>query len=243
MKSSTSTELTVAIYDPFFIPKPKDVALPSDFWIFAPCGPELSDTQEKTNAMKRLKRKIYTQGAKKAMITTVSSDWNQKIKSMAVWDIDDDSIASLLSEFGQSQAFRISDDKLSLIQLKPPKISELGTFSSRKRRNADRPNHRIYVFRLRDEVLKDKKFRKANPDYVKGKPCYYVGMTSKTPEARFAQHQSDHRASTRWGKKYGLHLARRKFEHIPLLSKSDAEIMEANHAEYLRSKGYGVWQK
>jgi hypothetical protein len=41
---------------------------------------------------------------------------------------------------------------------------------------------------------------------------------------------------------YGLHLARKKFEAIPLLSLSDAQAMEAEHADYLRSRGYAVWQ-
>ena len=44
--------------------------------------------------------------------------------------------------------------------------------------------HNIYVIELDKEVLKKKKFREANPDYVNGSPCVYVEMKSKSPEER-----------------------------------------------------------
>ena len=50
--------------------------------------------------------------------------------------------------------------------------------------------HNIYVIELSQEVLTNKKFREANPDYISGKPLAYVGMTSRTPEARFEQHKT-----------------------------------------------------
>ena len=53
--------------------------------------------------------------------------------------------------------------------------------------------HNIYVIELDKEVLEKKKFRDANPDYKEGKPCVYVGMTSKTPEERFQLHKEGYR--------------------------------------------------
>ena len=47
----------------------------------------------------------------------------------------------------------------------------------------------IYVIELKKEVLKHRKFKEANPNYIPGKPCVYVGYTSKTPEERYQQHQ------------------------------------------------------
>ena len=47
----------------------------------------------------------------------------------------------------------------------------------------------LYVIRLDEAVLEDSKFRKENPGYVPGRPCAYVGVTSRTPEERFAQHK------------------------------------------------------
>lgn len=83
------------------------------------------------------------------------------------------------------------------------------------------------MVRLNDSVLKVKPLE-ANPNHKPGKPCYYVGMTSLSPEERV--------------KYYGLHLARKKFESIPPLSLSDAIAMEVEYADYLRSRGYAVWQ-
>jgi hypothetical protein len=37
--------------------------------------------------------------------------------------------------------------------------------------------HHVYVIELDKDVLCESKFKKANPDYMIGKPCVYVGMT------------------------------------------------------------------
>ena len=43
-------------------------------------------------------------------------------------------------------------------------------------------NKNVYVIELELKVLEHKKFRDANPAYVDGKKCFYVGMTGRTPE-------------------------------------------------------------
>lgn len=40
----------------------------------------------------------------------------------------------------------------------------------------------VYVIGLKPEVLQNRRFRDANPDYEDGQPCYYVGYSSKEPE-------------------------------------------------------------
>ena len=67
-------------------------------------------------------------------------------------------------------------------------------------------------------------------------------MTGLTAEERFAQHKAGYKAC-KLVEKYGRRLAREKYEHIPLLSFSDAQAKEVAHAEDLRSQGYAVWQK
>ena len=42
----------------------------------------------------------------------------------------------------------------------------------------------LYLIRLDDTVLQLRKFREENPDYRPGKPCLYVGVTSRNPEVR-----------------------------------------------------------
>lgn len=39
--------------------------------------------------------------------------------------------------------------------------------------------HFVSVIELDKDVLYESKFKKANPDYLAGKPCVYVGMTGR----------------------------------------------------------------
>ena len=42
--------------------------------------------------------------------------------------------------------------------------------------------HNVYVVELSKEVLHEKKFMNANPGYITGMPCVYVGMTGLDPD-------------------------------------------------------------
>jgi len=66
-------------------------------------------------------------------------------------------------------------------------------------------------------------------------------MTGLTPDERFANHKSGYKCCS-LVRDHGLHLARKKFASIPLLSRADAELKEREYAEELRLAGYGVWQ-
>ncbi len=48
----------------------------------------------------------------------------------------------------------------------------------------------VYVIKLDPAVLAHRKFRDDNPNYQAGKECYYVGMTSSTPEERYKPHKA-----------------------------------------------------
>lgn len=66
---------------------------------------------------------------------------------------------------------------------------------------------RVYVIRLKQSVWeKSRKYRKANPQYVEGKPHVYVGSTAKTPEERFEAHMAGGRPSSRLVKRFGKKL-------------------------------------
>ena len=74
-------------------------------------------------------------------------------------------------------------------------------------------NSSVYVISLNLDVMKDKRFREANPSYIEGKPCVYVGMTGRTPDERFQQHMNGYKSS-RYPKRYGNYLRRKLFEHF-----------------------------
>lgn len=104
-----------------------------------------------------------------------------------------------------------------------------------------RNHHRVYVIELSNDVLHEGRFRKANPDYVAGKRCLYVGMTGLDPDVRFDKHKAGIQ-SNRFVMKYGLRLLPELYELYGLLSYEDAGALEVELAIDFREAGYGVWQ-
>lgn len=104
-----------------------------------------------------------------------------------------------------------------------------------------KPRHSVYVVRLDDAVLEDRKFRDANPDRVGGKPCVYVGMTGLTPDQRFANHKAGIQ-SNKYVQRYGKHLIRPLYRHLNPMPYGQAVEWEVKLAESLRRRGYAVWQ-
>jgi hypothetical protein len=99
----------------------------------------------------------------------------------------------------------------------------------------------VYVIRLDAAVLKNRRFRGANPGYVKGSPCVYVGATGLTPEKRFANHKSGHKAN--WhAQRYGQGLVPDLFAHLNPMTHQRALATEIALAEELRKEGFAVWQ-
>ena len=99
----------------------------------------------------------------------------------------------------------------------------------------------VYVIRLNAAVVKNRPFRAANPGYVKGSPCVYVGATGLSPEERFANHKAGHKANW-YAQTYGEALVPDVFLHLNPMTYQRALATEIALAEELRKEGYGVWQ-
>jgi hypothetical protein len=104
-----------------------------------------------------------------------------------------------------------------------------------------RAHYHVYVVELSKEVLKETRFRKANPQYVAGRPCVYVGMTGLDPDVRFDKHKAGIQ-SNRFVQQFGLHLLPHLYEPYNPMSYDAARDMEVEVAIDLREAGYGVWQ-
>ena len=104
-----------------------------------------------------------------------------------------------------------------------------------------RSHYHVYVIELSKDVLCESRFRKANPDYVAGKPCVYVGMTGLDPDVRFDKHKAGIQ-SNRYVQQFGLHLMPYLCEAYNPMSYDAAREMEVEVAIDLRESGYGVWQ-
>ncbi len=105
------------------------------------------------------------------------------------------------------------------------------------------PEYSLYVIKLKKSVLQRTKFRNENPGYVGGKPCVYVGHSTKEPGERFRQHMEGGTLASPWVTRYGRRLMEWAFCDLPPLdSREDAEQAEAEYAQELRSRGWGVWQ-
>ena len=99
----------------------------------------------------------------------------------------------------------------------------------------------MYVVELAREVMFEPRFAKANPDYVPGKPCVYVGMTGLNPDERFDKHKAGIKAN-RFVRDYGLRLLPALYEAFNPMPYEGAREMEVELAIGLREEGYGVWQ-
>ena len=100
----------------------------------------------------------------------------------------------------------------------------------------------VYVIKLDPEVQKSGRFRKANPGMDRAFPCFYVGQTTKSPEARFRQHLKGGRLSNSFVRRYGRRLLPelyRKYNPIP--TRKDALDLEKYLSGKLRAAGHGVW--
>ena len=108
-------------------------------------------------------------------------------------------------------------------------------------RAARRDHYHVYVVELRPDVLAEGRFRRANPAYVAGRPCVYVGMTGLDPDQRFDKHMAGIQAN-RYVLRYGLRLLPHLYECYNPMPYEGARDMEVELAIGLREAGYGVWQ-
>ena len=104
-----------------------------------------------------------------------------------------------------------------------------------------KPHHNVYVVELSMAVLRERKFRRCNPNYIEGKPCVYVGMTGLDPDVRFDKHKAGIQAN-RFVQQYGLRLLPDLYEGFNPMSYQDAVDREIEVGIDLRSAGFGVWQ-
>jgi hypothetical protein len=104
-----------------------------------------------------------------------------------------------------------------------------------------RDHYHVYVIELSKDVLYEGRFKKANPGYVSGKPCVYVGMTGLDPDVRFDKHKAGIQ-SNRFVKQFGLRLLPELYELYNPMSYDGARDLEVELAIDFREAGYGVWQ-
>jgi hypothetical protein len=102
-------------------------------------------------------------------------------------------------------------------------------------------HYSVYVVELSLDVLLEGRFRKANPGYLQGKPCVYVGMTGLDPDVRFDKHKAGIQAN-RYVQRFGLRLLPRLYEVYNPMPYEGAREMEVELAIGLREEGLGVWQ-
>jgi hypothetical protein len=102
-------------------------------------------------------------------------------------------------------------------------------------------HYHVYVVELSKDVLLEGRFRKANPGYVVGRPCVYVGMTGLDPDTRFDKHMAGIQ-SNRYVRRFGLRLRPDLYEAYNPMPYDAARDMEVELAIGLRDAGYGVWQ-
>lgn len=101
--------------------------------------------------------------------------------------------------------------------------------------------YHVYVIELAPEVWDIGRFRRANPDYLMGKPFVYVGMTGLDPDQRFDKHKAGIQ-SNRYVRDFGLRLLPGLYAMYNPMPYEGAREMEVELGIGLREAGYGVWQ-
>ena len=106
---------------------------------------------------------------------------------------------------------------------------------------ARRHHHNVYVVELSYDVMYEARFKKSNPDYIRGMPCVYVGMTGLSPDLRFDKHKAGIQAN-KYVQQFGLRLMPELYDMYNPMPYHGAAEMEVELAIALREAGYGVWQ-
>jgi hypothetical protein len=110
--------------------------------------------------------------------------------------------------------------------------------AARASRRKQRRN--LYVITLHPDVLTLEEFRTANPAYVAGMPCVYVGLTIHAPGDRYEQHKSGYRSS-KYPRRFGVELALELMDGFDDTALDDP-AREVALADWLRAQGCAVWQ-
>src|SRR5437660_12702356 len=88
-----------------------------------------------------------------------------------------------------------------------------------------RYHYYVYVIELSKDALYEARFRKANPDYVAGKQCVYVGMTGLNPDVRFDKHMAGIQAN-KFVQRFALRLLNELYDAYNRMAYDDARAME-----------------
>jgi hypothetical protein len=108
--------------------------------------------------------------------------------------------------------------------------------------NWQHSHHNLYVVELEPRIFeKERRFSEANPHWLPGKLCVYVGMTGLTPEERLKKHLQGEKGA-RFVHKYSQRHLPDLYRHFNPLPHDLACVMEPELARQLREQGYGVWQ-
>ena len=102
-------------------------------------------------------------------------------------------------------------------------------------------HYHVYVVELSDQIWNNARFRKANPDYLLGKPFVYVGMTGLDPDTRFDKHKAGVQSNA-YVRRFGLRLLPALYAMYNPMPYEGARDMEVELGIALREAGYGVWQ-
>ena len=118
---------------------------------------------------------------------------------------------------------------------------QIAAWTRKAREAAKKRNKRnLYVITLHPQVLTCRDFRNANPAYIEGMPCVYVGITIHDPGDRYRQHKSGYKCC-KYARKFGVELALDLIDGFDEAGLSD-EQRERALAAWLRGQGYAVWQ-
>ena len=95
--------------------------------------------------------------------------------------------------------------------------------------NWQNAHHNLYVIELRPEIFeKERRFVQANPGWLPGKLCVYVGMTGLSPEERFKKHLQGEKDAW-FVRRYGQRLLPELYRHFNPMPYDLARVMRKRY--------------
>lgn len=168
----------------------------------------LSDSQIKFSKVWRFSNRVYTEDQLKKFSLQQDLEKDDRDYELLFEEngISEYSMKFYASKYTESL---MCDNKIDAVLAREAEVHRLlGKQSGSVTIQKLERNHRVYAFRMLEEVMGEGKFRDANPELERFEDLIYVGMTSKSREERHFQHinapEDGRDLGAKYMRKYGV---------------------------------------
>ena len=215
----------------------------------------LSDSQIQFSKVWRFSNRVYTEDQLKKF--SLQQDLEKDDRDYELL-FEENGISAYTMKFYASKYTEslMCDNKIDAVLAREAEVHRLlGKQSGSVTIQKLERNHRVYAFRMLEDVMGEGKFRDANPELERFEDLIYVGMTSKSREERHFQHinapEDSRDLGARYMRKYGVRpyteadvtlelFTNPQYPHDKL-TYGEALNTERYYGDRLKSDNCGTW--